>query len=877
MSLNGALGLGLVFTAQDLASGGILRLERTFLSMEGSITGGADRIRGAFKQVSLGLTIFAAGAATLAGAFSLTSKAAEFEQAIAAVGAVSNASAADVQALEDAALKMGILTQYAPTEATKGLDQLAQAGFNARQSIALLKPVLDLAAGSLGRLTPETAAGVAVQALRAFRIQSDDASTAVDHMLEATNLFKMTAGDLPLALGHAADGANVLNQSLDETLIAFGLVNNIIPGVERASSSVSVSMERMADPRAQAALHRIGVAAADATGRFRPFLDIITDLAPKLDAMTDKDRASFLLKAFGHHALAGIGDILTQLKGGLQTDTGEIVKGADAIDYLRKKVANASGAAETFSHKLLDTLAGQEKLLHGSIETLEIMAGKAFADLFRPIVEGVLNGLNAVLDVVQATPKPIKRLLAGLVLAAGAFLTLVGGFLAVQGLVAVLGIAFEALGVSFGALASTLGLAMALLGILGVAALGLRVAWDKNLGGIADRVQRVGDVIRLVFQGISQLVEQGGFSGALREELGKAENAGIKQFLVQLWMVGYRLERFWTGLKDGFSGALEGAAPLFKELSDSFDALSSAVGDVFGAISGGAAELPSETFRSWGQNVGQDFAWLAASATALLSAVLSLFAGLVRGGRETFGWIRGAVSALGDALAGLGRAWDALTGKTQDGATEFHGAAGEFQDFGHMLGVVLGGAVASVTWLLTGLIHAIRIVLVAINAVKVAFGKVADFVTALGQAIVWFFSEVLPNAIASAGHAIRGVFEKLGDFGASLFGFGPDAGGADPGAAPAPGQVVPLPPARVTAVASAVRAAAAASPAVADSEASSARADDALASPAPWSAPTTPSAPITVNVQVDGETIARASASASRDLAGRSLSPVASY
>ena len=404
--------------------------------------------------------------------------------------------------------------------------------------------------------------------------------------------------------------------------------------------------------------------------------------------MTQKDRASFLLKAFGHHALAGIGDILTQLKGGLQTDTGEIIKGADAIDYLRKKVANASGTAETFSHKLLDTLAGQEKLLHGSIETLEIMAGKAFADLFRPIVEGVLNGLNAVLDVVQATPKPIKRLFAGLVLAAGAFLTLVGGFLAVQGLVAVLGIAFEALGVSFGALAYTLGLAMALLGVLGVAVAGLRVAWDKNLGGIADRVQRVGDVIRLVFQGISQLVEQGGFSGALREELGKAENAGIKRFLVQLWMVGYRLERFWTGLKDGFSGALEGVAPLFKELSDSFDALSSAVGDVFGAISGGAAELPSETFRSWGQNVGQDFAWLAASATALLSAVLSLFAGLVRGGRETFGWIRGAVSALGDALAGLGRAWDALTGKTQEGATEFHGAAGEFQDFGHMLGVV---------------------------------------------------------------------------------------------------------------------------------------------------------------------------------------------
>jgi hypothetical protein len=35
--------------------------------------------------------------------------------------------------------------------------------------------------------------------------------------------------------------------------------------------------------------------------------------------------------------------------------------------------------------------------------------------------------------------------------------------------------------------------------------------------------------------------------------------------------------------------------------------------------------------------------------------------------------------------------------------------------------------------------------------------------------------------------------------------------------------------------------------------------------------------PITVNVQVDGETVARAAAHASRDVAGRSFSPVPVY
>src|SRR5450631_3138244 len=111
------LGLGLVFTARDLASGHIQRLERNFLSMEGSITGGSDRIHASFKELGTGLTIFAAGAATLAGAYVFASAAGKFQEAIAAVGAVSNATTSELQALHDAALEAGIQTQFTPTEA----------------------------------------------------------------------------------------------------------------------------------------------------------------------------------------------------------------------------------------------------------------------------------------------------------------------------------------------------------------------------------------------------------------------------------------------------------------------------------------------------------------------------------------------------------------------------------------------------------------------------------------------------------------------------------------------------------------------------------------------------------------------------------------
>ncbi|MGL1278558.1 phage tail tape measure protein, partial [Vibrio parahaemolyticus] len=80
--------------------------------------------------------------------------------------------------------------------------------------------------------------------------------------------------------------------------------------------------ERMADEKAQKKLDSIGVHATDAAKNFRPFLDVLTELAPKLEAMTDKARAQFLLDAFGHHALAGIGGGLTQLTNGVKSRTG---------------------------------------------------------------------------------------------------------------------------------------------------------------------------------------------------------------------------------------------------------------------------------------------------------------------------------------------------------------------------------------------------------------------------------------------------------------------------------------------------------------------------------------------------------------------------
>jgi hypothetical protein len=107
--------------------------------------------------------------------------------------------------------------------------------------------VLDLAAGSLGQLTPSQAAGLASQAMKAFGLSIDEASISVDRMLQAVNVFALDASELPLALGTASRGAGAPPVASRDAHLA-GPVKNVVPGVERASTAVAVAMERMADP-----------------------------------------------------------------------------------------------------------------------------------------------------------------------------------------------------------------------------------------------------------------------------------------------------------------------------------------------------------------------------------------------------------------------------------------------------------------------------------------------------------------------------------------------------------------------------------------------------------------------------------------------------
>jgi TP901 family phage tail tape measure protein len=892
MALNN-LGLGFVFTARDLASGAISNLERNFTSLDRRVGLGTENIQSAFQQLGVGLAVFTAGAATVGAAFSLANAAGRFEQSIAAVAAVSGATAVELEQLRGAAIDAGIATQFSPTEATMGLRELAQAGFNAQESMQLLIPVLDLAAGSLGELSPQQAAGLASQAMKAFGISTDQASISVDRMLQAVNVFALNASELPMALGTASRGAQALHQSLSETLIALGLVKNVIPGVERASTATAVAMERLADPQVQQRLRGIGVAVVDSQGGFRAFLDVLGDMAPALDRMSESQRSAFLLQAFGREALGGVNAILTQVTSGIRTNTGETVRGAQAIAYLRDQFENAGGTAARFREQMLNTFEGQKRLLAGSLETLAIVAGEPFAQVFRPLVTIVVDVVNAVLGVFRQLPAPVKRAFAAFVVGAGAVVAMVGAVIAAKAGIALLIIGLKAAGITIGGLLATILPAVLIFGVLALAVAGFVVAFRNNVGGIADFFQGVGARISLAFRGLTQLFDQGGFSGAVRDELNRAENQGLKDFLINVFLWVNRIRNFFAGIATGFSAGIEAARPTIDAFMNALRRLGTALGFLSERDDAGTASSRFREFGLTGERVGRVLATVFELIVQAMTAVVEVAEGVAQG----WEWISAGGSVLWSALSQLGskiqEVINYMFGSTS--ATQQNGSA--WTALGNVIAFVIGWIISAIGVLVSIVSAAVAVISAAIQIVMSVFSGLADVITGvvfiiggiftgswsdiwMGMKLVAFgVVDAIIGVVLELAGAIAGVVDAL----TGLFGEGThwqqgirdfrDSLRADMAEGMGVQDLTFTRPTRPGTAA----------PGAPASDAMSSMPAVAAMTPAiPASFPMTPAAPaasppITVNLQVDGTTLATAVHRADRDSATRSFSPVPAY
>lgn len=702
-------------------------------------------MRGGMGMVAAGAAGLLTGVIALKGAFGAADSAGEFQQGIAGIGAVTNATTAQLGALRNAAIDAGIATQFSPGEAVDGLRSLATAGQTVEQSTRTLIPVLDLAAGSLGQLGVEGAAEAVVGTLNSYQMSADQAADVTDRLLRITQLTNFQARDFSAGLSKAAAAGAVFDQSLNDTLITMGLMRNANIDASSASTAFRESVRRLgSDKNAQKSLEGL-VEIFDEAGEMRGVVDIMQDLSDATADQTDKERNATVARAFGARGLLAFNAVskatYTTMRDGVEVT----LEGREAIEALREEMDGATGSAERMREQLLDTFAGQKQLLSGTLETLGIVLGEGFATVLKPVVGGLVDALNAVLQFFNDLPEPVKKAVSGFILVAGAAFVLFGAFTIIAGIITIL-LPMMMTMIAVMAVMSLVLLPIAA-GFLAVgAAIGFFVvAARNNIGGFGDRMRQLWDDIKLGFNAIVQLFSQGGFSGAVYEEMQKAENSGIRSFALSVYGIGSRILEFFRGLKAGFMAVMEDMAPAFKALGEAIDEVGNAFGLTGAAINEnlGPMEESQRTGARVGVTLGNLFRLLVKGATFAARA----FAGFINGVRDNWHRIEPAIEGMKESFSTMGDAINGFAAESEDNIDKAGEGAGG-------LGRTLGSAFVTAAGLMARFVGSVADTVTFFVRIGRAIGRQverADIMMtefALGMEETWFsVVETIRNAL----------------------------------------------------------------------------------------------------------------------------------
>lgn len=170
----------------------------------------------------------------------------EFEDAMARVKSVSNATTEEMQMMTAEARKMGETTRYTATEAAKAMENLVRNGLSAQQATKALSSVLQLAqANAIGL---DEAAVILTNTLNMFNLSVNEAARVNDVLSSTAANTATNVSELYDALANAAPVAGVLGFSIEEVNAALGaLAQRGVKGAD-AGTQLRMAFVKLTDP-----------------------------------------------------------------------------------------------------------------------------------------------------------------------------------------------------------------------------------------------------------------------------------------------------------------------------------------------------------------------------------------------------------------------------------------------------------------------------------------------------------------------------------------------------------------------------------------------------------------------------------------------------
>lgn len=352
----------------------------------------------------VGRTSGVAGAAIAAGIGVAVNAAANFEQRMSAVQAVSGASQQEMDQLSKKALQLGKDTSFSATEAASAIEELVKAGVSVPD---VMNGAADatVALAAAGEISLPEAAAIASNAMNQFNLSAQQMPKIADLIAGAANSSAIDVGDFGQSLSQVGAVANLVGASFDDTAAAIALMGNAgIKGSDAGTSLKTMLTNLQPQTKKQADLMKqLGIITEDGTniffdanGKLGDMADVAGILNRSLKGMTAAQKQATLTTLFGSDAVRAAAVFANE--------------GAVGFDKMAQSMTKVTAADVAATR--LDNFKGSLEQMKGSLETTGIIVGQIFLPALRQMVDGIGKILNAFLNLPEGVQKAIAIFVA---------------------------------------------------------------------------------------------------------------------------------------------------------------------------------------------------------------------------------------------------------------------------------------------------------------------------------------------------------------------------------------------------------------------------------------------------------------------------------
>lgn len=359
---------------------------------------GLNNLKGKAADLVKQMAMMATGGGIVALGKNLIETTRNFEDGMARVQAVTNATQVEFQMMEQEALKWGSTTRYTATETANSLENLTRNGLSATQATAALGPTLQLAQANTIGLAE--AADITTNVMNGFGLEVKDMGR-VNDVLSSTAAHSATnISMLAEAEKNAAPFGHSLGQSIEQVNAALGVLADV--GIKGSDAGTAIRMVLMglASPTAkqQKAFKQLGVDISESSLR-----------SEGLTKTLEKLRDSGVMKAANSAEL--LGDIFGRR---VAPQAMALLNNIDGLKTKLDILNNSQGTTERMFKQSYSELSNSLYGVQSAWENLQIALGKTTDNPLVTFTESIRKGILWITMNLSTVGKVIMDVIAGI-------------------------------------------------------------------------------------------------------------------------------------------------------------------------------------------------------------------------------------------------------------------------------------------------------------------------------------------------------------------------------------------------------------------------------------------------------------------------------